>query len=402
MKKYILFLLIINIILSIALINKNKKTTENNIYLNSNTINIVDYLKNKSNNKEIQEYENGNIQEMFIFEHPETDQVSANTDYRYIGNNPNNYIYFNCSDNNDTSTCELWRIIGIFSVEDENGDIKEKIKIVRDKTIEQIPFDENSNNNYSESTLKTYLNDGEYFNSINDKYKEMISTAKYYLGGLDNLNVFADNFYEAERNNTTGYKFWIGKIGLIYPSDFGYIYNYGVSECNSTQNLYNCYDNKNWMINLESIGYYEGETRTITPHTNSFSVYYTRICGGITASSAGPGEYSDTNYSTNIKPTLYLNNDIYISSGTGEKLNPYIVKKIDDTTIEENSATNDDNTETNKENSNTSNASITNNQTIDNPKTVDSIFKYIKILLFASLFLIAIINNRIKKKTTKI
>ena len=92
MKKYILFLLIINIILSIALINKNKKITENNIYLNSNTINIVDYLKNKSNNKEIQEYENGNIQEMFIFEHPETDQVSANTDYRYIGNNPNNYI----------------------------------------------------------------------------------------------------------------------------------------------------------------------------------------------------------------------------------------------------------------------------------------------------------------------
>ena len=53
MKKYIVFILIINIILSIILTNKNEKTTENNIYLDSNTINIVDYLKNKSNNKEI-------------------------------------------------------------------------------------------------------------------------------------------------------------------------------------------------------------------------------------------------------------------------------------------------------------------------------------------------------------
>lgn len=216
MKKYILFILIINIILSIILTNKNEKTTENNIYLDSNTINIVDYLKNKSNNKEIQEYENGNKQEMFVFEHPETDQVNTNTDYRYIGDNPNNYLYFNCTDNNDTSTCEMWRIIGIFPVEDEIENIDEKIKIIRDKSIDEIPFDENGSNNYSESTLKRYVNEGEYFNSINDKYKEMIATAKYYLGGLDNLNVFADDFYESERNNTTGYVFWIGKIGLIY------------------------------------------------------------------------------------------------------------------------------------------------------------------------------------------
>ena len=44
---------------------------------------------------------------------------------RYIGNKPNNYIYFNCSttdenEMNDT-TCEKWRIVGVFNnIEDEN------------------------------------------------------------------------------------------------------------------------------------------------------------------------------------------------------------------------------------------------------------------------------------------
>ena len=35
---------------------------------------------------------------------------------RYIGKNPNNYVYFNCSDysNQSDSTCEKWRIIGVF------------------------------------------------------------------------------------------------------------------------------------------------------------------------------------------------------------------------------------------------------------------------------------------------
>ena len=35
---------------------------------------------------------------------------------RYYGANPNNYIYFNCSDysNQTSSTCETWRIIGVF------------------------------------------------------------------------------------------------------------------------------------------------------------------------------------------------------------------------------------------------------------------------------------------------
>jgi hypothetical protein len=47
---------------------------------------------------------------------------------------PNNYIYFNCSDysNQSSSTCETWRIIGVF-----DG----KIKLIRGSQIGTYAWD---------------------------------------------------------------------------------------------------------------------------------------------------------------------------------------------------------------------------------------------------------------------
>ncbi|HJJ20655.1 MAG TPA: hypothetical protein OIM64_06595 [Bacilli bacterium] len=53
--------------------------------------------------------------------------------YRYYGANPNNYVYFNCDDysNQSSSTCEVWRIIGVFN----NGILTHQIKIIRNESI---------------------------------------------------------------------------------------------------------------------------------------------------------------------------------------------------------------------------------------------------------------------------
>ena len=51
---------------------------------------------------------------MWTFSHEETEQLWTTTDYRYIGANPNNYVKFND---------ELWRIIGVFGVDDGTGKI---------------------------------------------------------------------------------------------------------------------------------------------------------------------------------------------------------------------------------------------------------------------------------------
>lgn len=54
---------------------------------------------------------------------------------RYYGENPNNYIYYNCSDykNQSSTTCEKWRIIGVF---DRN------VKILKEDDINIFPWNE--------------------------------------------------------------------------------------------------------------------------------------------------------------------------------------------------------------------------------------------------------------------
>lgn len=76
--------------------------------------------------------------------------ISTNIDagnIRYYGANPNNYIYFNCSDysNQSSSTCETWRIIGVF-----DG----KIKIMRNETIGSISYDNDKERTYLQSIVR--------------------------------------------------------------------------------------------------------------------------------------------------------------------------------------------------------------------------------------------------------
>ena len=59
--------------------------------------------------------------QMWTFTHEATEQLGATTDYRYIGANPNNYVKFND---------ELWRIIGVFDVDDGTGKIYKRLKLV--------------------------------------------------------------------------------------------------------------------------------------------------------------------------------------------------------------------------------------------------------------------------------
>ena len=71
----------------------------------------------------------------------ETTEVATDdpdNNIRYIGANPNNYVYFNCSDysNQSGSTCEKWRIIGVFkNMTKEDGSQADLVKIVRESSL---------------------------------------------------------------------------------------------------------------------------------------------------------------------------------------------------------------------------------------------------------------------------
>ena len=93
---------------------------------------------------------------------------------RYIGKDPSNYVYFNCSDyNNPTAdTCELWRIIGVFNnITKGDGSNENLVKIIRVDSLGKYPWDNKfmggvigyGSNDWSTATLQQDLNSGTYY-----------------------------------------------------------------------------------------------------------------------------------------------------------------------------------------------------------------------------------------------
>ena len=111
---------------------------------------LVDYT-----NSENAVFNEDTKNKMFIYHHEETEQQKGwskeeLTDYRYIGANPNNYVTFNGEEAG-------WRIIGIFTVENEQGEREQRIKLIRD-SIGGKAWDTGNTNDWSNSSLMKEIN----------------------------------------------------------------------------------------------------------------------------------------------------------------------------------------------------------------------------------------------------
>ena len=215
-------------------------------------------------NQETLDYQTASTEqqkEAWTFSHTAGSQQTGWTseelkDYRYIGNNPNNYIIFNN---------ETWRIIGVFTAEDALGTRKKYIKLLRNESLldEAFSWDStspNTTNEWSTSDLRKLLNPGYesedaggslYYvshtgqcrqsrdllfdcdfkeNGLKEESREQIAEVKWYLGSVKDDNNSALGFYQEERgvNVYSGNSInWIGKVGLIYPSDYAYTFANG-------------------------------------------------------------------------------------------------------------------------------------------------------------------------------
>ena len=87
------------------------------------------------------------------------------TEYRYAGASSNNYVWFNCTDGNNSgeTNCEKWRIIGLVNVKTSSGNIEQRVKIIRDEAIERIQWTRDDNNDWTQAYLMKLLNDDFYF-----------------------------------------------------------------------------------------------------------------------------------------------------------------------------------------------------------------------------------------------
>ncbi|MDY5873636.1 MAG: hypothetical protein SPK36_02485 [Bacilli bacterium] len=173
------------------------------------------------------------------------------------------------------------------------------------------------------------MNSGTYYTTTlkNDTTRNAIEEVVWNLGGSSTYkDVTPSMFYERERG-TTVYSgrptTWTGKIGLMYPSDYGYATSGGTTKdrvaCLAKE-LYNwdssefsdCKGN-DYLLDASNIQW------TLAPF--SVDAYYVFRVGA-----DGFVHYKGAYYFYAVRPALFLKSNIQVDKGTGAKSDPYQLK----------------------------------------------------------------------------
>ena len=335
----------------------------------------------------------------------QSDTVNLATDdpdnnIRYIGADPSNYVYFNCSNyaNPTADTCELWRIIGLFNNVTKGDGTKENlVKIIRADSLGNYIWDYKNgvgtsiykygSNDWTDSQLMMMLNPinylkkgytnssdiissgsqqlyskmGSYYNGTkgcepaeiasgasfscteadftstglkNDITRNAIEEVVWNLGGTSAYtsasNGLASHWYSYERGTTvfTGRPTtWTGKIGLMYPSDYGYATGGGTTKDRASclaKELYrweppdfsDCYAN-NYLYNSSFSQW------TLAPGSDTNNGVFIVRSGGYDYGYV----YHSAAYSTDaVRPALFLKSSIFVDKGAGTSTDPYQLK----------------------------------------------------------------------------
>ena len=269
---------------------------------------------------------------------------------RYIGKCPNNYISFNG---------ELWRIVGVFN---NSGKM---LKIVRDESIGSYSWDSdtanggNGINEWSQADIKKLLNEGAYWNrtsgtcynawsnsttacdfsekGFTSNAKSMIQSTTWYtastLGSTYYLmDARLSSWYANERSSYHGKVSgrcgsywcndsvsrttrWTGNVALLSPSDILYsgagTQNITRSEClNAIQFSDQDCRNNSWLKDYSMW--------TLNPGRAQYGYVIKYSNGYLYAEDAAAG-------ANEIYPSVFLKNDTVITGGIGTKTNPYTI-----------------------------------------------------------------------------
>ena len=218
---------------------------------------------------------------------------------------------------------ELWRIVSLANIKTNKNDTSEKYraKIIRTNSLGKYSYDssniEDNNgegtNDWTKSSLMQELNEL-YYNQkdgtcnvesnnktincdfsiigLDSNAKYLIDDALYHIPTDKNIsdNLYPQDYYNKEKTDKT----WIGKVGIIYASD--YMYASDINICKATKEEYVSNNNcNNWLYKM---------------HDNVINNL----------------EINKASTPREIYPTVYLKNNVTISEGTGTKNNPLILE----------------------------------------------------------------------------
>ncbi len=320
---------------------------------------------------------------------PTTNKDDEVREYRYSGNDGiKNYIYFNCesgaTEEDASSKCELWRILGVFK--DENG--KEHLKIVRDNVLSADMFPEEykigtitydiqynygdrehydfgdyaylnrvfgtDDKDWTTAGLQYWLNtekdetEGEankgYLSYLKGDTLSMIEETKYYLGtttyeGSPTYEIIdtPKEAYINERDvescveNTgkseteSGCKVWSGNQAT-WEGKVALLYpsDYGFSASSEyweTKLGTNSFGDVSNTSWLQKTANHDYEEWFLSPSSCSSVIITSWSVDGYV-------NYRNMGNSSGVRPSLYLKSNIKIIGGDGSKLKPYFYQGI--------------------------------------------------------------------------
>ena len=263
---------------------------------------------------------------------------------RYEGADPNNYI---CLDNKTSGACSdsslLFRIIGLFD-EDTSSDgtnssgTKKLLKIIDTNNYggtEGKYWNSAGTNNWSTASLKTELNEAYLTtllgtSNVNSKLSSAIANAKWHLRGADSTNyntLTADGVYNIERTDGKVYgtnpASIYAKVGLMYPSDYGYatvggtttnragcrekaVFDFDIEDCK----------NNDWLFTSREVSGGSNKAEWLLSPYSSDSNYAAVL--GKSGYVGLSDDYSVDYYLLVVHPAFYLDSSILKIVGTGD------------------------------------------------------------------------------------
>ncbi len=298
----------------------------------------------------IQDLVNGGIYADQIY----YEQEGEDNNIRFIGPDPDNYVTFNG---------ETWRIIGLMENVQTKSGKQRLLKIIRKDSLGTYNWDDSSSeinsgygvNEWSQAdlmyVLKKYSGDATVstcgdsscpsWTALKSDAQNMVEEVTWNTGTADTISwttsITPGYMYSAERSTANGKQCtngsycndqvdrqttWEGKVGLMYPSDYGFATSGGQlkkrKQCleismyswNSSANNY-CYQN-DWLLDSSNTQW----TMTPAPHSsNAFYVFHVNTGGIVNNRSADSASA--------VRPVVYLKSNVKINGGEGTSSSPY-------------------------------------------------------------------------------
>ena len=316
--------------------------TSNRLYTYKNTTNMgsssyatvssttdicIDYgYVNTTDTIRIDQYTYSAVASLALYLKKAETVVSAG--YRYEGEAPNNYVWFNN---------ELWRIIGSVPTKIDSGGsttTTNLVKIIRNESIGGLVLNKTiPRPDWNASTLYTLLNSyyygaqnatgntycygSSYTAKAKCDYRDIgINPTSYYGSmvkevywntGASDCTYYLNTIYRDEISIQT----MTGHVGIMNVSDYGFATSYN-RPTRTTMGSYGTanYTGNDWL-------YGQGNEWTLTPSSTNAERALVVVSNGYANAS------NTVNASSAVRPVVYLDSSVYVVSGDGSRLTPY-------------------------------------------------------------------------------